>query len=118
MLSFLELFLLLREDLPVLTSAPTQVTLSLRSFPSSSSPSLDSPGSSRITPLPCDLALLERSSPSFSMWETSFFAPTKLKTRLFCSDLEAFQASLYDELPLSGTSTLSSFLLITTGGIT
>ena len=34
--------------------------------------------------LPCDLALLERSSPSFSMWETSFFAPTKLNTRLFC----------------------------------
>ena len=71
-----------------------------------------------ILTLPCDLALLERSNPSFSMWETSFLAPTKLKTRLFCSDLEAFQASLYDELPLSGTSTLSSFLLVTTGGIT
>ena len=50
-LTFLELFLLLREDLPVETSAPTQVTFSFRSLPtSSSSPSLDSPGSRRITP--------------------------------------------------------------------
>merc|ERR1719150_740225 len=60
MLSFLELFLLLREDLPVETSAPTQVTFSFESLPtSSSSPSLDSPGSRRITPLPCDLACFD-----------------------------------------------------------
>ena len=51
MLTFLVLFLLRREDLPVVTSAPTQVTFSLRSLPaSSSSPSFDSPGSSKITP--------------------------------------------------------------------